>query len=85
MRKVIILLAILLLSSCASKPSRPKHHYDLVSVAVAIDLARNSYLKGCSDALVALKQSKGSFSICLDRANKYVDEGIESLFKMEQN
>lgn len=82
--KIIIILTLAILCSCATQKQKPQYYNDLVSVGVAIDLARSAYLRGCSDLFVSLGKSNGSFNFCLNRANAFVDQGIEALFESEK-
>ncbi|HLW56695.1 MAG TPA: hypothetical protein VKY27_04875, partial [Bacteriovoracaceae bacterium] len=64
MYKILLLLPILI--SCAHRPTTSTEREDLVSLETALFQARSSYLLGCTEARVELKE-KDAFNYCSDR------------------
>lgn len=70
-----ILLALCILSSCAhgTKKNRPEIAHEIhqknVSTQAVLDLAKTSYIRGCTEATV-----KNDYAKCLERAKKHIKE-----------
>lgn len=72
-------LLLLLLVSCASRNPRSivdEVSEDNISVQSVLDLARNSYLKGCVDSKNRFSPDTGGsvFNTCVDMAKEHQEE-----------
>lgn len=89
MKKSVLLLLILTVSatSCATKyvlsHSKKYEKYDnnLVSVATALNLAKNSYVLACVKANKKIDNKKHYFFSCQKLASDYMDNSVEFILK----
>lgn len=71
MYKALLLLPILI--SCAHRPYSSPVEEDLVSVETSLFQARSSYLLGCTEARVELKE-QDAFNYCSGKADKHLED-----------
>ncbi|MEX1098852.1 MAG: hypothetical protein WEB87_00415 [Bacteriovoracaceae bacterium] len=87
MQNLSAILLLLALGSCASSQKRSivdEVDEGNISVQSVLDLARNSYLKGCVDGknIFAAEIKQSSFETCRDHAKEHQEE---IRFILEQN
>lgn len=87
MLKLIIGL-LLVLSSCSHFQKNDGNNLnkecsgDLVSLSTALDLAKQSYIRGCQDHY-SLGEGPKRYQHCLNKANEHMEKNINSFLKGE--